>query len=276
MKNTEPINPFDNFAFYYEERPLKDEETRKKREERTKAELEALEIIFTKRGINLSESTIVDMGGGTGRIAYPLSLQAKKIILAEPPSGMLNVAKSKYDTVEHGDIEFLLEGFLDVSLFPDSIDGLISLDGPFMYLIELKDQLMALENIKRILKPNGLVLIEVHNFFSIIMNFQHPKPEIWETEKYEISRFISHETFNFRGIWQHTEHTFIEDKETNEIRNYESVHHLKNTTSTELFLLFQKVGFENIKLFPGRNPSAEEGTRFWVVTKKKKKKYETK
>jgi len=270
MKNTEPINPFDNFAFYYEERPLKDEETRKKREERTKAELEALEIIFTKRGINLSESTIVDMGGGTGRIAYPLSLQAKKIILAEPPSGMLNVAKSKYDTVEHGDIEFLLEGFLDVSLFPDSIDGLISLDGPFMYLIELEDQLMALENIMRILKPNGLVLIEVHNFFSIIMNLQHPKPEIWETEKYKFSKFISHETFNFKGIWQHTEYTFIEDKETNEIRSYESVHHLKNTSSTELLLLFQETGFENIKFYPGRDLSAEEGNRFWIVAQKPK------
>ena len=95
-------------------------------------------------------------------------MQARKIILTEPPSGMLNVAKSKYDTVEHGDIEFLLEDFLDVSLSPDSIDGLISLDGPFMYLIELEDQLMALENIKKILKPNGLVLIDVHNFFLLL------------------------------------------------------------------------------------------------------------
>ncbi|MCG3215894.1 MAG: hypothetical protein KAS63_04225 [Candidatus Heimdallarchaeota archaeon] len=31
MKNKEKVNPYDNFAFYYEERTLKDGETKKKK-----------------------------------------------------------------------------------------------------------------------------------------------------------------------------------------------------------------------------------------------------
>ena len=129
MKN-KSNDTYEKFAGVYDQLPFADQE-------RTKHELDSLQVLLKERNIQLSDSTVVDLGGGTGRLAFPLSIHAKKVILVEPASEMLQVAKSKLFTIEHGEIEFREEGFLDLSLPASSVDIVISFNDPFQYLLNL-------------------------------------------------------------------------------------------------------------------------------------------
>ncbi|MHA2308635.1 MAG: hypothetical protein ACXABJ_05115, partial [Candidatus Heimdallarchaeaceae archaeon] len=125
-----------------------------------------------------------------------------------------------------------------------------------------------LENVKRVLKKKGIIILEYANFFSLLLRVEYPKPTFWETEKHKVSRFIRYEVQDFKGVWNHIEEIFIEDKKTGEIEHFQSIHRLKNISATELILLAEKVGFENTRLYPGTDIEAEEGTRFMLVAQK--------
>jgi len=73
-------------------------------EEHTKNELDALLTLLNKRNIQISNSIVVDLGGGTGRIAFPLSKLCKKLILADLFAQMIEIAKQKQYSCEHGEI----------------------------------------------------------------------------------------------------------------------------------------------------------------------------
>ena len=234
----------------------------------TKNQLDAIHKLIKNHGIKIEDSIIVDLGGGTGRLAIPLSLDCKKLILAEPSKQMLSVAKKKCITEKHGEIVFLEKGFLDVDLSPNSIDVIISINDPFQFILEKQEQIQALDNMRRILKPGGILILEIMNFFSLIFRAKTPEPRFWETEDYKGSLFLQHSMHKLKGIWFHTENIYIEDKKTGKIEHTEVLHKLKNISSTELELLHEKVGFENIRIFPDHNLDADDGNRFLSVAQK--------
>ena len=132
----------------------------------TDAQLKAIRKLIIDKGIDLRNSTIIDMGGGTGRIAFPLSQECKKLILVEPSEKMLLAAQGKLNHEKHGNIEFLQKGFLDINLPKDTADVIISINDPFQFLLEKQEQLVALEKMMYFLKPGGILILEIMNFFS--------------------------------------------------------------------------------------------------------------
>ncbi|MCG3225456.1 MAG: methyltransferase domain-containing protein [Candidatus Heimdallarchaeota archaeon] len=268
MSSPHWIRAYENLALIYDEIAERIPEIKKKKEERTIREIVAIKQIVEKRGFEINNSTLLDIGGGTGRLALPLSKLVKRIILAEPSKSMLDIAKGKLETVKDGKFDFLQEGFLELSLNDNTVDIAISFNDPFQYLLTLEEQIKALENIKRILKQNGIIILENSNFFSLLLREEWPKPTSWETEKHKVSRFIHYDVQAFKNVWNHIENIFVEDLKTGKIEHFESIHRLKNISATELILLAQKVGFENIRLYPGTDLDAEEGTRFLLVAQK--------
>jgi len=268
MSDSHWIKAYERWALIYEEIMEGDLETKKKREDRTKEEIVAITQIMKKRKLEVQDSILLDIGGGTGRLAIPLSKQVKNLILAEPSKPMLDIAKSKFKVMRNENFSFLQEGFLELSLNDETVDVAIAFNDPFQYLLTLEEQIKALENVKRVLKKKGVIILDNVNFFSLLLRVEHPKPTFWETEKHKVSRFIHYKVQAYKGVWNHIEDIFIEDKETGEIEHFESIHLLKNISATELILLTEKVGFENIRLYPGTNLDAEEGTRFLLVAQK--------
>jgi ubiquinone/menaquinone biosynthesis C-methylase UbiE len=268
MEDPHWIKAYEKWAVIYDEISDTDPETKRKKEERTEKEVTAIKQIIEKGRVELRNSILLDIGGGTGRLAFPLSRLVKKIILAEPSKTMLDIAKKKIETRNIDNIKCVQEGFLELSLKENSVDVAIAFNDPFHYLLTLEDQIKGLENIKRVLTKNGIVILENMNFFSLLLRVEDPKPSSWKTEKHKVSRQIRYEVQAFKGVWNHIENISIEDLETGEIEEFESIHRLKNISDSELILLAQKVGFVNIKLYPGVDLYAEEGNRFLLVAHK--------
>jgi ubiquinone/menaquinone biosynthesis C-methylase UbiE len=115
----------------------------------------------------LSENMIVaDIGSGTGRIAYLLRPLVKKVYGIEPNDSMRGIAISKSNQQKMDGIEFLQGGYAQIPI-PNNFVDLVIEGWSFLYYYKLslpnwKNKIdHALIEIKRILKPNGkIILIE--------------------------------------------------------------------------------------------------------------------
>ena len=267
MSQQESNREFNKRASLYDYLQDLSSEDKEKNKLWTKNQVKAIKSLIKDNNLKIQSSIIVDIGGGTGRIAYPLSLDCKKLILAEPSEEMLTIAKKKLEHQKHGNIEFLQQGFMDLDIPKNSVDVIISINDPFQFLLEKKEQIQALENMRRILKPGGILILEIMNFFSLIFRIKIPEPRFWETKDYKGSLFLRHSMHKLKGIWYHTENIYIEDKKTGEIEHIEVLHKLKNISSTELELLHENIGFEDIRIYPGHDLLAEDGNRFLSVAR---------
>lgn len=114
------------------------------------------------------ESLVMDAGGGTGRWAVRLSEFLKgKIVVFDRSTDMLakahenierSAASERIDTIE-GDLANI-EHFKD-----ESVDHIMSIYSPLSFIY---DQTKAVQELFRILKPGGRILIMSHGHFNAV------------------------------------------------------------------------------------------------------------
>lgn len=105
---------------------------------------------------------ILDIGTGTGRGVMHLTGTGAEIIGVDANESMLEVARKKVKENNLKNIEFRQVDALKLPFPSDTFDAVISLN--FIHLFyPVKNQKAFVEEMKRVLKPNGLLLIEIAN-----------------------------------------------------------------------------------------------------------------
>ncbi|MBW3004085.1 class I SAM-dependent methyltransferase [Candidatus Woesearchaeota archaeon] len=105
---------------------------------------------------------ILDIGGGIGRFAIPLAKKGHNVVLSDISQGMLDKAKiiSKKNKVK---LEFVKESVTNLKNHKNSsFDIVLVVNAILDYC---GDYNKAIKEIKRVLKPNGLVMGNVNNRF---------------------------------------------------------------------------------------------------------------
>lgn len=104
---------------------------------------------------------VLDLGCGNGRLFFSLKEQNINYIGLDNSLGLLNQAKKN---LLKEDVELIKGNFLDIPLPDNSVD-LIFAVASFHHLPSDQVRLQALEEMKRVLKPNGKLFISVWNLY---------------------------------------------------------------------------------------------------------------
>ncbi len=101
----------------------------------------------------LPTDQVLDIGGGSGRIAKLIAPQVGQVTIIDPSAGMIKECQDKSGLI-------CILGTAEKLPFPDkSFDKIVMVDA----FHHLPDQGKALEEIDRILKPNGQIILEEYD-----------------------------------------------------------------------------------------------------------------
>lgn len=109
---------------------------------------------------------VADIGAGTGRYSIPLHQLGTKVVAVEPYKCNLNVLKEK-----EPNIEAYIGNAKNLKKLADNDFDLVLLFGPMYHLSTTEEKLQALNEAKRIAKPNGIIMIAyISNEYSVVMH----------------------------------------------------------------------------------------------------------
>ena len=112
----------------------------------------------------LKDPKIIDVGAGTGAYSVALANEGYDVTAVELVKHNLMTLKAK-----NSPVKAYLGNATNLSLFSDNSFDMVLLFGPLYHLISKEDKIKALMEAKRIVKPNGYILISYYmNEYAII------------------------------------------------------------------------------------------------------------
>lgn len=156
-----------------------------------------------KKFIPSDKSTIIDVGGGTGKYSEWLAQKGHKVTLVDPVSKHIQQAQNRATQSQHPFTVQLGEA-RDLNL-PDEMADLIILHGPLYHLQEKSDRIKAIKESKRVLKPGGMLLGFAINytaslFVGLMQGFIHNE-HFFEMCKEELTTGLHHPPENIPGLF---------------------------------------------------------------------------
>lgn len=124
----------------------------------------ALDTHLPKRG------RVLDIGGGPGRWTIWLAQRGYSVVLADLSPNLLHIAREQIASAGIGAaVEDVIEAdACDLSRFEDaSFDAVLCL-GPFYHLPEAADRIKAASELRRMLKPNGVLFAALMTRYSFL------------------------------------------------------------------------------------------------------------
>ena len=198
------------------------------------------------RYLGFKASTILDIGCGTGDHAIELRKRGYKVVGIDISKEMIDIAKSK-SREKNIDVEFIVGDVRDFDLGM-KFDVAIALYSVMSYMIENKDLLQALRNIRNHLVSKGLFIFD---FWHTIGQIRHYRPyAIWKFEenddtyvKLEISSLdILRNTMNILYEIQYLRRGIPVDVVVEE-------HRLRLFTIPEIKHYLEESGFEVVRFY---------------------------
>ena len=105
-------------------------------------------------------SVVADIGSGNGRHLIPCAQRVKKVIGIDVSDELLKIVQKKVDKNNLKNVELVQSDAVDLPLKDNSVDAVLFI--ATLHNIQKKHRrIMALEEVRRILKPEGKAIISV-------------------------------------------------------------------------------------------------------------------
>lgn len=105
-------------------------------------------------------SIVADIGSGNGRHLIPCAKQCKKVIGLDISDELLKIVQKKVDENKLNNVELIHSDAVSIPLKNDSVDAILFI-ATLHNIPERRRRINALEEINRILKPDGKAIISV-------------------------------------------------------------------------------------------------------------------
>lgn len=103
-------------------------------------------------------ATILDLGGASGTYSFPLASLGHRVYLADLSDKLIMQAKEKLKRSPNQNLVSCdVVNALDLSRYPDQMFDAVLVMGPLYHLLEERERAQCVQEVNRVLKPDGLV-----------------------------------------------------------------------------------------------------------------------
>jgi SAM-dependent methyltransferase len=126
-----------------------------------------LQLAFLKNQLKL-DGYILDVACGNGRHLSPLTSAGYDIIGLDTSLSLLRIAKHR-----NADAEFVRGDMRFLPFKEETFQAAISMDTSFGYLPSKKDDLQSLQEVHRVIRKTGLLILDVFNYEQLTDKYRH-------------------------------------------------------------------------------------------------------
>ena len=127
---------------------------------------------------NDKSKTILDIGAGTGAYSVYFDKEGYKVTAVELVSHNIEVFKAK-----NSGVDIHQGNALDLSFIQDDSFDVTLVFGPIYHLMNKEDKIRALQEAKRVTKPNGVILTSYYMNEYAVISYAFMKKHILESKK---------------------------------------------------------------------------------------------
>lgn len=113
------------------------------------------EIVYKTWNSFAEDKSLIEIGAGTGAISLEIARKVKKITVTDISERMLDIAKQKALTRGVENADFVVADGGDLPFAAEQFDGCLIIN----VLHVIKDPLACLKEARRLLKPDGLLIV---------------------------------------------------------------------------------------------------------------------
>lgn len=237
-------------------------------------DLEFIQWFLTRKKLepNNPEHMILDMGSGTGRTLIPLTQQGYMIEGMEPFEGMIKASHKKAKQV-NTKISVKIGSYQSLSAL-NEYQLIFGLNDSMAYLLSSDEFLLAFRNIYAALRPGGLFLADMVNFYGLIKNYKYPEPRKLEIGGKKALLVLSHTIDLNRTTWIHHMRILLEEDKSDKKETvilHEDIHELVMINLREIQFYAKMAGLEfveNFQSYEDRPNDRKPGIRLIAVFQK--------
>ncbi len=234
--------PFEDYAIHYD---------LLYREKDYGAETGFIEDVFRQYSAR-PVRTVLDLGCGTGGHALQLGGRGYTVVGIDASEQMISVARSKV-TESMEDIAFHVMDMRDLQL-DAQFDAAICMFAALGYLAETKDVLGALNNVRRHLRDDGLLIFDVWNGPAVLRLLPENRLKVVENADVRLLRFVRPVLDAFHHLC-HDHYRLLVMQGDRLVREVNEVHTMRFFFPQELIHYLGDTGFtlREICPFPDRS-----------------------
>lgn len=120
---------------------------------------------------------VLDVGGGPGRYALWLAERGYDVTMLEPSERQREIAREKLDEGGHHDVTVRDGDVRDIDVADDAADATLCLSGPLSHVIDEKEREQAVQELARVTRADGPVVVSVMGLLAVVENLIRHGPE---------------------------------------------------------------------------------------------------
>ena len=208
---------------------------------------------FAKNGVH----TVLDLGCGAGRIAIELSSKGYAVTGVDKFPAML--AKARQNAAERGvRLNLFRTPLEELRGVAGRFDAAYSIQGPFSYVLTDEDLARSLARVNTLLRPGGIVVIDVMNFPWLYGKFRPVLTTARRGNGWSVRTVVTSEVDEVNMLWHRKEANQMKLKGRS--RQWNEIHVFRMWTFPEFRRQLLASGFTGIRLFGRPEVGTEEAT----------------
>lgn len=207
--------------------------------------------------------TILDIGCGSGTHAIPLTSRGYNVVGFDVSEAMIRIAKEKSRNITNLDFHVM-----DIRNFQidRKFDACIVMFAVLGYVTKNSDIMESLNNIRKHLKPNGILVFDVWNGLAVMRIPPERRVKEVEDDKIKIKRVAVPNLRSFDHICEVNYKLFILDKKTKTSNKINEKHIIRFYFPQEIKNYLENAGFETLKICPSLELDGKVDENIWHMS----------